>query len=62
MTKRLDSTFDPKDQGRVKQSMAGPFRQLLGQHQTLDGLARCFQFRVLALEAPASHFYEFLGI
>ena len=48
-------------EGRVKQSMAEPFLQLLAQHQTVDGLAQCFQFQVLALEAPASHFYQFLA-
>ena len=48
--------------GRVKQSMAKPFLQLLAEHQTVDGLGRCFQFRVLALESPVSHFYEFCGM
>lgn len=48
--------------GRVKQTMVDPFLQCLTQHQTVNGLAQCFHFRVLALEAPASQFYEFFGM
>lgn len=48
--------------GRVKRSMAEPFLQRLAQHHSVDGLSRCFQFRVLALEASASSFYEFFGM
>ena len=46
--------------GEVKESVARELLDRLGRQSSLEGLEACFPFQVLALEALASEFYEFL--
>jgi GNAT superfamily N-acetyltransferase len=48
--------------GDVKAEMAGRLRERLAAQQGLDGLARCFPYRVIAVEAPVRAFYDAHGI
>jgi GNAT superfamily N-acetyltransferase len=48
--------------GDVKPEIASRLRERLAAQRGLDGLARCFPYRVLAVEAPARVFYEFHGV
>lgn len=45
--------------GALRPHMAGVFLERLGATSRMDALAACFPCEVLALEAPASVFYEF---
>ena len=48
--------------GEVKTSMTEPFLTHLSRQPRLDGLAQCFPWQVLALEAPCTVFHDFYGI
>jgi hypothetical protein len=48
--------------GELKESMARQLLERLARQSSLEGLDRCFPFQVLAVEAPASEFYEFYGV
>jgi hypothetical protein len=48
--------------GDLKESMARQLLERLARQASLEGLDRCFPFQVLAVEAPASEFYEFYGV
>ena len=48
--------------GDVKPEMARRLRERLSAQRGLEGLARCFPYQVLAVQAPASVFYEFHGL
>jgi hypothetical protein len=45
--------------GTVGQSLAVPFLHRLSRQRNFDGLAQCFPYQVLTLDAPASSFYNF---
>jgi hypothetical protein len=45
--------------GEVRQAVAEPFLRRVSGQVSVEGLARCFPFQVLALEAPASVFDAF---
>lgn len=45
--------------GAVRQSLVLPFVHRLSMQTSLEGLAQCFPYQVLALDAPASSFHEF---
>jgi hypothetical protein len=45
--------------GTVRQQLALPFLQRLSLQKRLDELAQCFPYQALALDAPASSFYDF---
>jgi hypothetical protein len=47
--------------GAVRQRMAVPFLHRLSSLQNPQGLAACFPFQALALEAPVSVFRDFYG-
>ena len=48
--------------GQVKETLAKPFRERLVRQRSLEDFDQCFPFPVLALEAPASDFYESYGV
>ena len=48
--------------GEVKEALAAEFLACLSQQLDLAGVANCFPFQVLRLEAPIEHFYQFYGI
>jgi len=48
--------------GAVKQSLVVPFLCGLSTQSSLEGLAECFPFQVLALEAPVSEFFTFYAL
>jgi hypothetical protein len=45
--------------GETKDAMTRPFLDRLARLSTLDGLASCFPFQTLALQAPASVFADY---
>jgi hypothetical protein len=45
--------------GTVRQSLTVSFLNRLSRQRSLDGLAQCFPYQVLTLDAPASSFYDF---
>lgn len=48
--------------GQVKEVLAAKFLACLSQQLDLAGVANCFPFQVLRLEAQIEHFYQFYGI
>ncbi len=48
--------------GGVKESMARPFLARLDQQRRLEGLHNCFPLQVIAVEAPASAFFDFYDL
>jgi hypothetical protein len=48
--------------GGLKQSMVRPFLARLDQQTSLEGLHNCFPFQVIAVEAPASVFFDFYDL
>lgn len=48
--------------GAVKANLAEELLRRLAGQSSVDGLDRCFPFPVLALEAPASAFYDHYGL
>lgn len=48
--------------GKIREEMAGVFRERLGRVSTLEALDRCFPLPVIAVEAPVVAFYEFHGV
>lgn len=48
--------------GEVKDTLTHEFLERLTCQSSLNALDQCFPFQVLALEAPASEFYEHYGV
>ena len=48
--------------GEVKSDMTSKFLQDLAQAQTLEEIDRCFPYRILQLDCPIDHFYEYYKI
>src|SRR5262245_49917479 len=48
--------------GQVRENSAKQLRERLGRQTSLEDLDQCFPFQVLALEAPASDFYDFYDV
>jgi hypothetical protein len=48
--------------GQVRQAMAATFLACIEGQRSLDGLAGCFPYPVLALECDIARFYAFFGI
>jgi hypothetical protein len=48
--------------GRVRQPMADTFLSCLPEHDSLEGLARCFPYHVLSPEGPITLLYDFYGV
>jgi hypothetical protein len=46
----------------IKETMARQLRGRLARQSSLEGLDRCFPFQALAVQAPASEFYELYGV
>jgi hypothetical protein len=49
-------------QGEIRKVQAETLLRRLGGLSNIEGLAHCFPFQALALEAPVSAFYEFHGV
>jgi hypothetical protein len=48
--------------GMVKDDLARPFVERLSRQSRLEDLDACFPLPVLALEAPAQEFFEYLRV